>query len=216
MARKPQTTRPKSTVVRVDFTGVETGGGAKHIPDDDYLVTVEEVEQKDGQEYPYWSWKLKVDDGGKYDGTTLYNNTSLNPKSLWALRSWLEALGVEIPDGPVDIDFDDLKDLQLIVTTSTETYEGKKRSKITDFAAAEDEPEEKPAASTKGGAKPGKETKKKVVTYTSDEVGDMGEEELQGLIDANELDVDLSEMKTLRKKQNAVIDALEAKDLIKE
>lgn len=70
--------------------------------------------------------------------------------------------------------------------------------------AAPEEPE--PKATGKAG-KAGKAGKKAAVT--EEEVQEMNEDELEALIEEQELDVDLSEFKTLRKKKNAVVDAME-------
>lgn len=74
----------------------------------------------------------------------------------------------------------------------------------------EDDEDEKPAKGKK--AAKGKKPKK----LTADEVQDMDEEELADVIEKYELDVDLDDYKTLRKKSAAVIDALEEADLIEE
>lgn len=77
----------------------------------------------------------------------------------------------------------------------------------------EDEKETKKSGKDKKGS--GKKGKKEKVE--SSEVEDMDEEELQALIDKHELeDVDLDDHKTLRKKVRAVLDALEAADLLAE
>jgi len=44
----------------------------------------------------------------------------------------------------------------------------------------------------------------------------MDEEELEALNEEHELEVDLDDFKTLRKKVRAVLDALEEKDLLEE
>lgn len=50
--------------------------------------------------------------------------------------------------------------------------------------------------------------------YSEDSIQEMSEEELEKVVKKHKLDVELDELKTLRKKQNAVIDALESEDLI--
>ena len=78
-----------------------------------------------------------------------------------------------------------------------------------------DEPDEKEDKKSAGkDKKSGKG--KKVEKVDGDSVDGMDEDELQELIDEHELDVDLDDHKTLRKKVRAVKDALEEKDLLEE
>jgi hypothetical protein len=74
----------------------------------------------------------------------------------------------------------------------------------------DDEPEEKPARGSKG--KKGKN----LPPVTAEEVEDMSEEELDDLIAKYDLDADISEAKTLRKKCAIVLDELDAKELLEE
>jgi len=75
----------------------------------------------------------------------------------------------------------------------------------------EPEPKGKKGKAAKGGKKKGKDK------IAASDVEDMDEDELQACIDENELeDVDLDDHKTLRKKVRAVLDALEAADLLEE
>lgn len=118
-----------------------------------YTVKVVNVEEKEGQNDPYFSWEFEIV-GGKFEGAKLWNNTSLAAQSLWNLRGCLEALGVEIPDDDTEMDLDDLVGLECAVEVEHETYDGKKRARIVDFKSADDaregdeddeEEDEKPA-----------------------------------------------------------------------
>jgi len=71
---------------------------------------------------------------------------------------------------------------------------------------ADDEEDEKPARGKKG--------KKK--TYTADEVNSMDEEGLGEIIETHELDVDLDDHSTMKRKRGAVIDALEGAELLED
>lgn len=78
----------------------------------------------------------------------------------------------------------------------------------------EDEPEPpkgKAGKASKGGSK--KSGSKK---YSEDAISEMSEEELEEVIEKTKIDVDLDDHKTLRKKKNAVIDALTEADLIED
>lgn len=72
---------------------------------------------------------------------------------------------------------------------------------------------EKEEKSSKKAAKPEKKSKKKE-TYSADDIQGLDEDELEEVIEKTEIEVDLSDFKTLKKKQAAVIDALEDADLL--
>jgi len=72
----------------------------------------------------------------------------------------------------------------------------------------EEEEEPKGKASSKAGSK--KSSKK--LTWTEEAIQDMSEDELEEVIEKAGVEVDLSEFPTLRKKKNAVVDALDEND----
>lgn len=76
-----------------------------------------------------------------------------------------------------------------------------------DKSAKDDKPDKK-----------GKDKKSKKVEpiFEADDINGLKEKKLQKIIDEHELDVDLDDYKTDRKKAGAVIDALEAKGLMKD
>jgi hypothetical protein len=71
--------------------------------------------------------------------------------------------------------------------------------------------DDEPPAKGKGGRSSGgsKGSKGKSKTWTEDAIDDMDEDELEKVIEEAEIDVDLEDFRTLRKKKNAVKDALE-------
>lgn len=77
----------------------------------------------------------------------------------------------------------------------------------------DDDDDKKPA---RGGRKPARGGKRKPTKVSADEVKDMSEDELGDLIEKHELDVDLEEYKTLRRKAAAVVTALEEADLLED
>ena len=225
MARKSK----KGRIVSVDFEGVE---GRTVIPEGEYVVKVVEVEEGESNNgNAKLSWKFEIIDG-EYEGKFLYYTSSLVKEALWRLRSLLEALGAEVPDSEMDIDLDELIDAEVNVSVELDTYEGKKQSKIVDFwGEGEQEEEEKPKKGKKKkdeeeeeeekSSKKGKKGKKKkdeeeLEKLTAEEVQGMDEDELGEVVEKYELDVDLDDFKTLKKKANAVIDALEAAEMIEE
>ncbi|MGE0366911.1 MAG: DUF669 domain-containing protein [Phycisphaerales bacterium] len=73
----------------------------------------------------------------------------------------------------------------------------------------EDEDDDKKSKSRRGG-----KSKKSKKVITNDDIEDMSESELEDLVEEHELDVDLGKKKTLSKKRNAIIDALEEAGLM--
>ncbi len=218
MAKKSK----KGNVVSIDFTGVEAGGVL--IDEGKYEVEVTEVKQEESKEgNPYLSWEFKViSEEGK--GSKLWHNTSLQQQSLWSLRGLLEALGVEVPEEEMDLDLDDLVGRTIGAEVTHEEYNGKNKARISDFfTIAEEEAEEKPSKKKakeepeeeeKPSKKDKKADKKKVKKIAADTILEMDEEELGEVVTEQELEVDLDEFTTLRRKRNAVVEALEEKGLI--
>jgi transcription antitermination factor NusG len=127
----------KSTSINVDFEGVESGGGGA-VPEGNYLVEVDEVtkETSENSGADYLAFIFKVKDGG-FKGKKLFHNCSLQPQALFNLRGVLEALGFEVPDGPMDLDITDLVGETCGVATIIEKYEGKDKARCVEFFTEE-------------------------------------------------------------------------------
>jgi hypothetical protein len=200
MARRP---RKADTVITIDFKGVE--GKRTVIPEGDYTFRVDEVTREMGDKGEYLAWVFQVEEGER-KGAKVWYNTSLTPQSLWNLRNLLETLGVEIPEGPLDIDLTELVELTVGGTVVHEEWQGKDRARIADFFPVEEEgAEAEPAKEAKSGKK-GNALEK----VNMDEIDDMDEDALEGLVKKYKLDVDLDEYKTLRRKANVITSKLEA------
>lgn len=243
MPRKRKSRKKKDGIVSIDFTGVESGGGL--VPEGNYEVEVAEVEQKTSEAgNDYLSWEFHVVSPEKFKGRKLFHNSSLTQQSLWSLRGILEAMGIEIPDETMDLELAELVERTVGVEVIHEPYDGKKKPRITDFFEFDDETDEeasdvededeeeeveedeeeeeeppkkkrkKKASKKKATKKKGR--KKKSKTYSSDDISEMDEEDLLGLVDEHDLDVDLDDYRTLRRKAAAVIDELEEKGLIED
>lgn len=124
-------------VLTVDFTGVEVGSRAVHLPEGDYLVQVAGCEMRskqDNEARKYLSWTLKVVEPKSYVGKPLYYRTSLVPEALWNLRGFLIAmLGPDkVPQKAVDVPIAKILQAkpQLGVTVQDDEYQGKIRSEI--------------------------------------------------------------------------------------
>lgn len=90
-----------------------------------------------------------------------------------------------------------------------EDEEDEKPARKSRRRSKDEDDDEEEAPKSKRGAK-----KSKFSPIASDDVQEMDEDELQDVIDRSGVDVDLDDYSTLRKKRAAVIDALEAADLI--
>lgn len=213
----------KRNTVRVNFEGVETRA---KIPDGQYHVKVDETSVEEGDKAPYIKWVFEIVEDGKFQGRKLFYNTSLAPQALWNLRNLLETLGVETPDKETELDLDSYSDLELMVRVENEVWDGKERPKVTDFSPIEetataggkeeeeegsgedDEAEEETEDEAEEEAEDGK--------LTAAEVREMDDAELADLVKTNKLKLDLSKIGKRSKKIAAVIDAMEAKDLLAE
>jgi hypothetical protein len=106
--KKTVNKRRKGNVISVDFTGVKSGWGT--VPDGRYAAKITAVEQKErkesGEPYLELTWEITSE---KCNGREVrFDNYSLQPQALWRLKSLLEAMEIEVPDGEQDIDFDEL------------------------------------------------------------------------------------------------------------
>lgn len=148
----------KKSVLSVDFSDVETQAV---IDEGDYGVEVEDVEQKtsDNSGADYLALTFKIIDG-PFKAKKLFHNCSLQPQALFNLRGVLEALGFEVPQGPMDLDPADLIGEQCGVSVAHEKYEGKTKARPVEFFPLSDLDEaEEPAK--KDTAKPATPVKKK-------------------------------------------------------
>lgn len=212
----PKSGKSKTVVHVPDLTEVESG--YSNLPDGDYTFKVakaEKAESQSGNDMIVWDFEVTE---GKHKGGKIRDYTSLSANALWKLKGYLEAMNFELPESAFDLDLADLVDEQVMGRVEQEEYEGKMRARLVDVYAvggegettgedeAAEEEEAKPAKKA-GKAEPAK--KSKVKTYTEDEVMEMDEDALGELITTEELEVDLDEHPTIRKKRNAVIEALE-------
>lgn len=116
-------------VVNLNMKDVSVGGV---IPEGEYIVTVDEVSVEESQQgNQYLKWVFKVIDGPQKN-SKIYHNTSLLPQSLFNLKNLLIALGVPVPDKAFQLNLDECEGCNCGVTVTHETYDGKKRSHVTD------------------------------------------------------------------------------------
>lgn len=135
MARARKNAKAKGSI-SINFTGVES---RRTPPEGDYVarVLVAEAGEAKSSGNEQIKWDLEIS-RGEYKGTKLWFHTGLAENQLWALHAWLGALGEEVPEEEVDVDLEELVDRELVVTLTHETYQGKKKARISDFQSLED------------------------------------------------------------------------------
>lgn len=120
-----------SASVNVDLSGVETS--RKTIPEGVYTLVVDSATQKNSQGgNPMIVFEFSVAEG-KYQGSKLYENCSLQPQALFKLKSVLIALGLDIPNKAFDLDLKDLIGMTCEADIGHEVYEGKKKARILEY-----------------------------------------------------------------------------------
>ena len=129
-----------SASVNVDLSGVEAS--RKTIPEGRYPLVVDNATQKSSREgNPMIAFEFSVAEG-KYQGSKLYENCSLQPQALFKLKSVLIALGMDIPNKAFDLDLKDLIGLTCEAEVGHETYEGKKKARILEYIDPNDDDED--------------------------------------------------------------------------
>src|SRR5690348_16214678 len=123
-------TKP-SSVVEVDFTGVESGGGRVHVPEGDYALKIAKTALKKGQDSgnPFIEITFEISKGDQ-SKKKLFDNFSLTKQSLWKLRGLLEACGKQVPQKAVKLDLHKMISWECAGAAADEEYEGKKKSSL--------------------------------------------------------------------------------------
>lgn len=123
--------------VVVDFTGVSSRN--KVVKAANYRAQVEKVTKgisKPGN--PKLDWIFVVSAGSEKGHRFQPYVTSLQTQALWNLRGVLEALGVEVPDGSLQIVYRELYGLELGLTIEHETYQKRIKERIVDLFPLEE------------------------------------------------------------------------------
>lgn len=204
MVKKTRTAgRKSSRKLTVDMEGVQNFAPP---PEGDYCIKIAEVGKETGSDSgkDYLSWTFEIAKGPQ-KGKKLFYNTSLQPQALWNLRGVLEAFGIEVPDGSMDLDLDEIESCEEIAgcTVEHEEYQGKLKGRVVDvFSAQNLEGGEDGSKGNEGGDKKEPDlSREDIMALDEDELGEVNEE--------HDLGVDLDEIKTLKKKREAIADALE-------
>lgn len=201
--------------------------------------------QDSGEEYYNWEFRTVTPKKKATHDKPLWYTTSLQPQALFNLRGLLETLGIEVPEGPYDIVPSELVGLECIGVVEHEKYRGETRARLVDFLPEdyeeeededddvevdddlddededddeeeEDEDEDYEEDEDEEDEEDEDEDGEDLEPLTESEVFEMNAKQLKETIETYELDVDLSEYKTLGKKRSAVLDALEEEGYIEE
>lgn len=81
----------------------------------------------------YLTIRFAVADG-EYQGVRILERFSLQPKALWKLKRLLKAVGYPIPSGQFAFDAAAIHGRPVKIRVSVETYEGRERNRVEDFA----------------------------------------------------------------------------------
>lgn len=136
MARSSSTTgrtrsargRAKSSV-RVDMSNISKA----FEPNQEYAIRCTEATLEEGQKAPYFNLKLQGIEDGDYENSIMYHRASTGEASLWRFRPLLEAFGIEITDGPMDIDASDFVGKEAMCSTYLDRYDGGSSVKPDEF-----------------------------------------------------------------------------------
>lgn len=199
----------KGAGIKVDFTGVEASG---KVAEGRQLLTVDgtpEVKTSENSGNDYINWKFKA------AGGSIYHTTSLQPQALWNLRNVLESLGLEVPEGPLDLDLADMDGLTCGGEVEHEAYQGKKRPRLIDIFPAEEldeeeAEEEKPKGKAKGKKEEPEEEEAELPTYA--EVQEADKDDLLEMAEEHEVKLTVKQKKNVQAIRDAICEALELEE----
>lgn len=136
--------------LEMDLGGVEAWEAGSILPPGRHLVKVVEAsEGKSASGHPQLELKLEATDG-EYAGGTIRDWITFSAKAAGRVKQVLLALGWAELDGKVSVNPDDVVGRKAWIVVRTEPYDGKDRSKVMAYEAA-DGAESTPSASN--GAK---------------------------------------------------------------
>jgi hypothetical protein len=141
MKKNTKDQKNKGSVHVGDMSGVEAG--RKAVPEGKYHVRVAAATKEKAKDNgnDYIKLELAITEG-KYKGSKLFHNCSLQPQALFNLKGVMLALGMTIPKKAFDLPLSDMVDLECIVDVVHELYEGKKRPNVTAFFGLDEDDED--------------------------------------------------------------------------
>lgn len=133
MAKTKKTSTGKAVVV--DFTKAVGGGGNKRYPEGDYrlkFIRWELISKKDDPDSKGVKVTLQFQDG-KFKGQTIIDRLWLQDNTLWRIRLFLEAMGVEVPNKKANVNFEKYVGNELGGTLVDNEYNGRVSSQVGDY-----------------------------------------------------------------------------------
>jgi hypothetical protein len=116
----------------VDFTDVESGG--RTITDGWARGRVKAAVWKESQSSDNEMIEVQwMAERGK-EKATVYDNMVNTPSALWKMKTMLEACGIEVPEGAMDVDAGELVDLECDIEIVNEEFDNRDRPRIVGFA----------------------------------------------------------------------------------
>lgn len=180
MAAKRSASGKSSKAYVIDFSKDTSEGGRKRYPEADYRVKL--VGHKTGESKdkgtPFVQLNMEMVEG-KYKGEKISDRLYITDNSLWRIRSALEAMGVTVPRKRMSIKWADHYGKELGVTITDDEYEGRVRSRVSDFIDLD----------TLAGTDVDDEDEDEDDEEESDDLDDMDRAELKAYIKENKLEV---------------------------
>jgi len=172
-----------ATAQILDFTNVKDRGqyNPKHKPAGDYKARVVKVEQTDSQAgNAMWVFAIQLED----DASAVYpHRCVLNENNIWKVRNLLVAAGMTVPKKRVKVDPSKVVGKTIGITLEDDEYEGKLKSVVQATFPASDLA---PTPTKVAGVAAGEDTVEAPDLTSSDDDGEVADEELEAL-DVDEL-----------------------------
>lgn len=130
-------------MVKVNLAGITTGE-FEALPRAYYNVRVSSFTEKESKKgKPMVEWQFTVTDG-EFKGRRIWLNNTLTKEALWAYKRTLLAIGFteEQLEGDVEIEADEVVDLECVLKTDQEEYNGKTQTRVVGLYPAGTIPEE--------------------------------------------------------------------------
>lgn len=131
-SRRNKKTSKRRASRSVDFTDVESGG--RTITDGWARGRVAAAVWKESQSSDNEMIEVKWAAQRGKEKATVFDNMVNTPSALWKMKTMLEACGIEVPDGAMDVDAGELVDLECDLEIVNEEFDNRDRPRIVGFA----------------------------------------------------------------------------------